>query len=313
MSPYVFRVLKFTLPLLVVSFSVISSYSQVGGQTLDVADEDCLACHEDFDKSLMPTTHRLSSTVDNPSMMIACVSCHKGADMHLDDPGRGTIGNPAVMESFRVEKICTDCHDAHLQAYTAGFDPHAGLDLSCTSCHTVHGTNEYLLIDPSGGFCGTCHVAVVNEFRKRSNHPLTGQNIGCIDCHSLVSAGEPDYGHGGGVICTNCHPLQSGPYLFEHEATSSFTPEGSGCVSCHSPHGSSNDRLLNQPDDRLCLQCHGTPPGHLTAHGGSMAGYACLDCHSEIHGSYDNLYLLDPQLGSKLGSGPDDCFCHYYR
>ena len=24
------------------------------------------------------------------------------------------------MESFRVEKICTDCHDAHLQAYTAG-------------------------------------------------------------------------------------------------------------------------------------------------------------------------------------------------
>ncbi len=25
-----------------------------------------------------------------------------------------------------------------------------------------------------------------------------------------------------------------------------------GCVSCHSPHGSSNDRLLKQPGDGLC-------------------------------------------------------------
>ncbi len=228
-------------------------------------------------------------------------------------PARGTIGNPAVMEPVGVEKVCTGCHEAHLQAHTAGFDPHVGLDLSCTSCHSIHGGSRNLLIDEAGGFCGTCHVAVVNEFRKRSNHPLTGQNVGCIDCHSFSASSEPDYGHGSNATCFNCHPLESGPFLFEHEAANSFTPEGGGCVACHSPHGSSNERLLNQPDNRLCLQCHGAPPGHLTAHDGDLAGYACMDCHSDVHGSYDNLYLLDPQLGSKLGSGPDGCFCHYYR
>ncbi len=277
------------------------------------ADEDCLGCHEDYDKGLASTAHRLASTIEKPAIIVECVSCHSGAESHFDEPDRGTIGNPAVMDAAAVEELCTTCHESHLQAQTVGFDPHVGQDLSCTSCHSVHGTNDKLLIDAAGSFCGSCHVAVVNDFRRRSNHPLVGQNVGCIDCHGFTQGSGPDYGHGEGINCSRCHPQQAGPFLFEHEAVNSFTPEGGGCVACHSPHGSSNERLLTQPDDRLCLQCHMAPPGHATAHGGNLAVFACMACHSEIHGSYDNLYLLDPQLGDKLGSGPQGCFCHYYR
>jgi len=278
-----------------------------------VDDEDCLGCHEAYDATLSATAHRLASTIDKPGTPVQCVSCHYGADNHLDDPDRGTIGNPAVMEATPVEELCTSCHTSHPQAQTAGFDPHIGQEISCASCHTIHGGIESLLIDESGDFCGTCHVGIVNDFRKRSNHPLTDQNVGCIDCHGFTQISEPDYGYGSSANCYRCHPQEGGPFLFEHEATGSFAPEGAGCVACHSPHGSSNDRLLTQPDDRLCLQCHSAPPGHLTAHGGSLSSYACVDCHSEIHGSYDNLFLLDPQLGDKLANGPDGCFCHYYR
>ncbi|UCD64818.1 MAG: hypothetical protein JSW34_05125 [Candidatus Zixiibacteriota bacterium] len=292
---------------------ILASHSEPFAQPSSFEDEDCLACHEAYDSGLTPTVHRLASTIDKPVTTVTCVSCHPGADSHFDDPAPGTIGNPLVMEPADVADLCTACHESHPEAQTAGFDPHINLELSCTSCHTVHGTNETLLIDRSGGFCGTCHVAAVNDFRKRSSHPLVEGSVGCLDCHGFTLDSEPDYGHGTNAPCFGCHPQQGGPFLFEHEATASFTPEGDGCVACHAPHGSPNDRLLTQPDDRLCLQCHAAPPGHLTAHGGALTSYACMDCHSETHGSYDNLFLLDPQLGDKLASGPDGCFCHYYR
>ncbi|UCG60326.1 MAG: hypothetical protein JSV52_08295 [Candidatus Zixiibacteriota bacterium] len=301
------------LAFLLISVILLAFEPVLFAQSFTAEDEDCLGCHDGVDKTLTPTAHRLASTVDRPAVMIQCVSCHSGAESHFDDPGRGTIGNPALMEPSEIGELCTTCHESHLTSQTIGFDPHIGLELSCSSCHTVHGGNAELVVDEAGTFCGTCHVAVVNDFQHRSNHPLTGQNVTCLDCHGFTSSGEPDYGHGSGANCSRCHPQQGGPFLFEHEGTGSFTPEGAGCVACHSPHGSPNDQLLTQPDDRLCLQCHSAPPGHLTAHGGNLASYNCLDCHSEIHGSYDNLFLLDPLLGDKLASGPEGCFCHYYR
>ena len=93
-------------------------------------------------------------------------------------------------------------------------------------------------------------------------------------------------------------------------SVSSFTPQGEGCVSCHNPHGSSNERLLAQPGDLTCLQCHGTPPNHRIRHDGLGTQFACIECHSDMHGSYDNRAFLDPQLGIKISGSPQACFCH---
>jgi len=166
------------------------------------------------------------------------------------------------------------------------------------------------LADRDGNFCGKCHVAVVNQFRLVSNHPLTDGNVSCMSCHDFTGSNEPMYGHGGNADCYQCHPQQSGPHLYEHEAGSSFGPEGEGCIACHSPHGSNNDRLLNQPDERLCFQCHGVPPLHRTQHDGIGTQFACMDCHSAVHGSDDNRALLDPQMGTRIGGQAGSCFCH---
>jgi predicted CXXCH cytochrome family protein len=81
-------------------------------------------------------------------------------------------------------------------------------------------------------------------------------------------------------------------------------------VACHDPHGSPNERLLRQPDDNLCRQCHGLPARHRSVHEGIGVAFGCLECHTAVHGSYDHRSLLDPYLGTNVGDGPGSCWCH---
>ena len=68
------------------------------------------------------------------------------------------------------------------------------------------------------------------------------------------------------------------------------------CNTCHTPHGSSHNRLLAQKPPALCADCH--PGGH--THGiydgrGTLPGVnpsnirfegsGCVACHRQIHGS----------------------------
>jgi predicted CXXCH cytochrome family protein len=105
--------------------------------------------------------------------------------------------------------------------------------------------------------------------------------------------------------------MEGGPFLYEHAPTSSFATEGGdGCIACHQPHGSSNERLLVRPDNLLCKQCHSTPALHFTQHGGIGTMFDCMECHNSVHGSNDNQRFLDPNLGAKIGMGAGACFCH---
>ena len=302
--------IEWAIPILVLSTLMLIYSPPLFSQGSAVDDETCLACHEGYNAGLAGTAHRLSSEISNPSAEIACVTCHSGGEVHIEDPSVDNISNPSNMEHADVEAMCSGCHQPHLGLGTTGMDPHIGQDMDCSTCHSVHGGREALLVDEEAGFCGECHVAITNEFRQTSNHPLTDQNVSCIDCHSFTVAGTADFGHGSNATCESCHSEQTGPFFFAHEATSSFSTEGHGCVSCHSPHGSPNDRLLNQPDDGMCQQCHGTPPLHTTTHGGIGTQYGCIECHSQVHGSFDSRFLLDQDLGTKINGEPGSCFCH---
>ncbi|MBU0984399.1 MAG: hypothetical protein KKA42_11050 [candidate division Zixibacteria bacterium] len=279
-------------------------------QDSEIDNETCLSCHDGYELSLESTAHRLTAEARKPATAVACVSCHGGAEVHVDDPSVDNIGRPQAMTSSGVEALCASCHQPHTAIGGVGSDPHAGQDISCVSCHTIHKNHGGLLKDDEGAFCGQCHVAAVNDFELRSSHPMTAQAMTCISCHDFTGTKSPDFGHGPEANCIGCHPQQSGPFMHEHQAASSFSPEGDGCLSCHNPHGSPNERLLAQPGDALCFQCHGTPPAHMTAHEGLATNYNCMDCHSNVHGSNDNQALLDPQLGTMISGQPDGCFCH---
>jgi DmsE family decaheme c-type cytochrome len=96
-----------------------------------------------------------------------------------------------------------------------------------------------------------------------------------------------------------CHTDKAGPFVYEH------TPvKVEGCQVCHTPHGSTNSRLLKRNAVRfLCLECHsnlgassalgtamsialGRGPATPAFHDLSTTTYQnCTTCHVMIHGS----------------------------
>ena len=274
------------------------------------AGELCVDCHDEHESSLMSTAHALAMLPHQ--LQIGCISCHSGAAVHVEDPSTDNIGNPANKDNGIVLGICTQCHQPHMELDNAGFDPHLTEGLSCISCHSIHKGQEKLFADDKLEFCSECHTAVANQFIKTSNHPMLDGAVSCISCHNFTGKMNPMYAHGTGASanCVSCHPIEGGPHLFEHQATSGFATEGEGCVACHSPHGSSNERLLNRTNALLCRQCHGIPARHITQHSGIGRMYDCMECHIAVHGSNDNIKLLDPNLGAKVGTGAGSCNCH---
>ena len=301
---------KLTLFLAAAGILLLSSLP-AQSEEIAVDDETCLACHDGLELTLRGTTHALSSEMTKPATTVACVSCHSNSEVHIEDPNKENIGNPARMTGVDAIGACITCHQPHHEMGIPGADPHAGKEIGCVECHSVHNAYEGLLVDESAGFCGKCHVSTVNQFRSRSNHPVADGNVTCISCHDFTGKNEPDFGHGSSANCFSCHADYSGPHMYEHQAASSFSTEGGGgCITCHRPHGSPNERLLAQPGDMLCKQCHGVPPLHRTFHNGIGSQYGCIECHSAVHGSDDNPGLLDDFLGTKLTGDPTGCYCH---
>ncbi|MEI8341119.1 MAG: cytochrome c3 family protein, partial [Verrucomicrobiota bacterium] len=94
--------------------------------------------------------------------------------------------------------------------------------------------------------------------------------------------------------CFQCHTEQRGPFVFEHQALRE------GCITCHTPHGSVNARLLNERNQTLCLKCHfqqQTAKGQILIggvdHTDDLPRGTCWSggCHEAIHGSQVNQHL----------------------
>ena len=270
-------------------------------------DATCLECHSDMDKTLIGTPHRLASTTGKPAAKVACISCHAGWEKHLDNPGRGTIVNPSLLHGDSANNACYACHTPHRDLDNHGFDTHTTLQTNCASCHKVHGNTSSLLIDGDSDFCRKCHQNTVTKFARRSSHPIESGAVSCLSCHRFVKRTDQDQMFGFAATCQSCHPQQAGPFVHEHAPVNSYMTNGGGCTECHDPHGSENDLLLNQPQERLCSACHMAPPAHNTAHNSAYANVDCLSCHGEIHGSVTTRKLLSSNLDSKFGQ---TCWCH---
>jgi DmsE family decaheme c-type cytochrome len=96
----------------------------------------------------------------------------------------------------------------------------------------------------------------------------------------------------GEQTCLQCHADKRGPFAFEHAAI-----RLDGCETCHSPHGSTNPRMLRRPVVfTLCLECH-TGGGNFGRQGDGIKRQSsshnmadpryqnCTSCHVRIHGS----------------------------
>ena len=216
--------------------------------------------------------------------------------------------------TFVGSKACADCHEDITRDFKTA--DHSRLmakgknaeNAGCESCHgpgSLHvqsGGAAHTIVNPRKDpeTCFQCHLEIRAKFSLPNHHGVLEGKISCSDCH------DPHKGSafkGGGTntmgkneVCFQCHTEQRGPFVYPHEALRE------GCVTCHDPHGSVNQKLLRERNQMLCLKCHfqqqKAPMGtinigdsdHAT---GRLAEGTCWSagCHEAVHGSQVNSHL----------------------
>ena len=258
-----------------------------------VGAETCATCHEEVVKGFADNPHTKMALMHGGSG-VTCENCHGAGSEHVAGGGDVTkIFDPAKASAKDVEAKCLGCHAGAHPNFPRS--PHAKAGVSCVSCHSVHakGDREALLKAPQPTLCFQCHTDVKPAFSMPFHHKVNEGLVKCSDCHDVHGT----FGNNNvkstadqNMICTKCHMENRGPFVYEHAPV-----KAEGCLSCHTPHGSQNARLMNMPNiNTLCNQCH-SPVSAATVHGmnaGSSELTPCIDCHTMIHGSNINAAFL---------------------
>ncbi|HEY0306832.1 MAG TPA: DmsE family decaheme c-type cytochrome [Acidobacteriaceae bacterium] len=276
----------------------------------DPAADQCGTCHADVVKNFSTNPHSRIAEM-HTGKGVTCENCHGNGQAHMESGGDPTkIINPKKATAKQINATCLTCHSAAHPDFE--HSPHGKADLSCISCHSVHEskTQTGLLKMEQPKLCYTCHSDTKASFAQTFHHKVNEGVVKCNDCHdphgtfldkNLKSTADQN------AVCTKCHTETAGPFAYEHPVVKT-----EGCVSCHSPHGSPNPRLLNVGNvNTLCLSCHSATNGGSMAvttggvttgvvlpgafpHAVSPTGPAhnqnaqyvsCTTCHTQIHGS----------------------------
>lgn len=240
-------------------------------------------------------------------LLVSCVVVGSKSVVSLPQiPGATVVGSESCAKCH--SNITRGFHDATHAHLTQLDDSGKTRDISCESCHgpaSAHvkaGTRE-TIINPKlkPDTCLQCHINTRSEFSLPHTHQVLNGKISCVDCHNphegealRSGSGARSLTESANATCAKCHPAQSGHFTFPHEVMRE------GCVVCHSPHGSVNDKMLKSRNVSLCYQCHfqNQTSGVAIVHGGvdhsnNVNRGTCwtAGCHEAVHGSHVNSSL----------------------
>jgi DmsE family decaheme c-type cytochrome len=276
-----------------------------------VGQETCQACHQEIYKNFETTPH-WKTTLDKrkgPEWQ-GCEACHGPGKAHAEAMGEAA-GDPAKTEAAKklifnfkgvaasdISQRCLSCHEYGEEHSNFARQAHNINNVSCIDCHSPHHPKErqFLLAGKQPLLCYSCHLEAKPDFSKPFHHRVNEGLVQCTDCHNqhggfltkqLRSTAAQD------AVCFKCHVDKTGPFVYEHAPVKT-----EGCVSCHTPHGSSNPRLLKRSQiNLLCLECHTLTvdsgvPGIPVFHNQALKYQACTTCHTQIHGSNHDEFLF---------------------
>ncbi|MCU1266476.1 MAG: hypothetical protein JWM21_2794 [Acidobacteria bacterium] len=280
-----------------------------------VGSEACKDCHEDQFRAFSHTSHADLSTIGSwKGKVTGCEACHGPGKNHIAE------GDPTKIISFKnkpsktISETCLACHAGREEHNNFRRGEHWRNDIGCTECHSPHGESTEKNTAGSNTFvsaanaqkpgfstlkmlkvsepqlCEGCHSEVKHQFNQPFHHKVLEGAMKCTDCHNAHGGFElkqTRLATGADAACVKCHADKQGPFVFEHAPVKT-----EGCVSCHTPHGSSNPRLLRTSRvSQLCLECHSQDHGVGAQEPAGPqhnlnAQYAnCTSCHVKIHGS----------------------------
>jgi DmsE family decaheme c-type cytochrome len=253
-----------------------------------VGSEQCKICHADQARMMQATPHYRIFGEDKQAGAEGCEICHGPGSAHIDGGGdRSKISRLGEVKSGEVLGVCLNCHAERANQMHFNRSQHASAGVTCIDCHRVHTSKaQPLLADKEPDLCYGCHQEKRSEFAKPFRHRVNEGLVQCIDCHNPHGTATVRQSHtlpSGDAVCYKCHADKQGPFVYEHVPVKT-----EGCTACHTPHGSTNPRLLKVSlVNVLCLQCHAFPTVGPAGpvHNQSAKYQACTMCHNQIHGS----------------------------
>lgn len=268
--------------------SAIQPDGYVGSQT-------CKSCHEEQFNKLQTGKHRRIQFLPSSEAGTdgQCESCHGPGQAHVEGGGDKSkiFRFGATAGSTAADQKCLTCHQNNQDHQAFSRSVHSRNGVGCTACHSVHHASEdrFQLVQKQPGLCFSCHSDTRADFEKPSHHRVNEGLVNCSDCHNVHGSNldkQLRTSSARDAVCLNCHAEKRGPFVFEHEVI-----KAEGCSACHTPHGSSNPRLLIRARvNSLCLECHTDIPQG--PHPQNTRSQACTLCHSQIHGSNSSNVLF---------------------
>ncbi len=265
----------------------------------------CYRCH----KSMVPENARSAHKVVVEGN---CVKCH--------DP-HGAKNRFNLLQAGN--ELCFGCHKKIGETIAKAKFKHSPVEKGCLNCHNPHasGNAVSLLTDSVPSLCLKCHKTNTPSFTKQHMNYPVGKAV-CTTCHN------PHGSDVGGILYNNVHrPVASKMCNQCHEEPTSATPFATkkpgyelcrgchsgmindalakkrihwpllskkGCLSCHNPHASAENKLMRGGMIKVCGKCHGDTVARQerseTKHPPIMEGN-CTACH--LPHSSDNSFLLN--------------------
>lgn len=271
-------------------------------------DAKCTKCHDESDAATVlaigKTRHGTKADRSTPS----CVSCHGESDKHVNKPD-GVKDRPKPDVLFKgahksaasaQSGTCISCHQKDAQRSHWAGSIHESRDVACSSCHQIHTAQDKVRdkrTQPE--VCFACHKKQRSEVSRPSHHPVLEGKVACSDCHNAHGSVGAKLMKRDTVVdtCYQCHAEKRGPFVHNHQ------PVSEDCSNCHNPHGTVVESMLKARPPFLCHQCHTPHGGFIPQIKGAQVspptsanglgkgttnvtqGRACLNCHTEVHGS----------------------------
>jgi DmsE family decaheme c-type cytochrome len=209
---------------------------------------------------------------------------------------------------------CSTCHEAEHKGFVSTL--HAKKDdprtpAASKSCETCHGPASKHVDDPAknklrsfkksapadiNAVFTTCHNRGEHALWDNSQHE--SRNLSCTSCHSVHASKSPT----GQLkaarqqdVCATCHKDKVAKL-----DRSGHMPVREGkmqCSTCHSPHGSTNVKLLRKGDSigDMCVSCHTEKRGpFLWEHAPGRDG--CVTCHDPHGSSNERMLVAKPPI-----------------